>query len=99
MIDDQQTSPLSSQPEAELASPEQADRVLTQLKRIRGQVDGIVKMYEDERLCIDIVRQVMAVRSSLSRVARDLLSNEATRCHKRRDVEELDAILKEMLKY
>ena len=77
----------------------QADRVLTQLRRIRGQVDGIVKMYEDERACVDIVRQVMAVRNSLSRVARDLLTSEATRCTKRRDIEELDAILKEALKY
>jgi CsoR family transcriptional regulator, copper-sensing transcriptional repressor len=78
---------------------ESPDRVLVQLRRIRGQVDGIVKMYEDERMCVDIVRQVMAVRHSLSRVARDLLTNEASRCNKKRDIEELDAILKEALKY
>ena len=77
----------------------QKDKVLTQLKRIRGQLDGIIKMYEDERTCVDIVRQVVASRSSLGRVARDLLSTEATRCTKERKEDELDEILKEVFRY
>jgi len=75
------------------------DQVLNQLKRIRGQIDGLVKMYEDERLCIDIVRQVIAARNSLGRVARDLLTNEASRCSKERDVDQLNEVLKELFKY
>lgn len=76
----------------------QSDRVLTQLRRIRGQLDGLVKMYDEERACIDIVRQVIAARNSLGRVARDLLTDEATRCGKERKFEELDALLKELLR-
>ncbi len=75
------------------------DKVLTQLKRIRGQIDGIIKMYEDERTCVDIVRQVVAARSSLGTVARALLSNEATRCSKERKPDELNDILKEVFRY
>ncbi|MBP7700514.1 metal-sensitive transcriptional regulator [Candidatus Woesebacteria bacterium] len=75
------------------------DKVLTQLKRIRGQLDGIIRMYEDERGCVDIVRQVIAARSSLGRVSRDLLSSEATRCSKERKAEELNDILKEVFRY
>lgn len=74
------------------------DKTLTQLRRIRGQVDGVIKMYEDERLCVDIVRQLMAVRNSLGRVARDVLTNEASRCTHARNIAELDDILKEALK-
>lgn len=77
----------------------QKDKVLTQLKRIRGQVDGIIKMYEDERTCVDIVRQVIASRSSLGRVARELLSGEATRCTKERKPDELNEIFKEIFRY
>ena len=77
----------------------QKDKVLTQLKRIRGQIDGIIKMYEDERTCVDIVRQVIASRSSLGRVARELLSGEATRCTKERRPEELNDIFKEIFRY
>jgi len=75
------------------------DKVLTQLKRIRGQIDGIIKMYEDERTCVDIVRQVIAAKSSLGSVAKSLLSNEATRCTKERKLEELNEILKEIFRY
>lgn len=77
----------------------QNDKALTQLKRIRGQLDGIIKMYESERTCIDIVRQVVAARSSLGSVAKFLLSNEATRCSKERKPEELKDILKEVFRY
>lgn len=76
-----------------------SDQVLVQLKRIRGQIDGVIRMYEDERACIDIVRQVVAARSSLGTAARTLLSSEATRCSKQRKVDELDDILKEVFRY
>lgn len=76
-----------------------SDKVLSQLKRIRGQLDGIIRMYEDERSCVDIVRQVIAARSSLGRVSRDLLSGEATRCSRERKVDELNEILKEVFRY
>ncbi|MGD9129577.1 MAG: metal-sensitive transcriptional regulator [Candidatus Woesebacteria bacterium] len=75
------------------------DKVAQQLRRIRGQIDGLIKMYEDERMCIDIVRQVIAARNSLGRVARDLLSNEASRCSKERNIKQLDQILKEIFRY
>ena len=75
------------------------DPILTQLKRICGQLDGVTKMYDDERACIDIVRQIVAVRSSLGRAARDLLTNEATSCRKDDRTEDLDAVLKEIFRY
>lgn len=75
------------------------DKVLTHLKRIRGQLDGIIRMYEDERVCIDIVRQVVAARSSLGTVSRELLSGEATRCSKERKSDELNEILREVFRY
>jgi DNA-binding FrmR family transcriptional regulator len=75
------------------------DQVLLQLKRIKGQLEGIVSMYDDERACVDIVRQVIAARNSLGRVARDLLTNEANRCTKERRVEDLDEVLKEIFRY
>lgn len=80
-----------------LSSMQKPDKALVQLKRIRGQLDGLIKMYEDERQCIDIVRQVIAARNSLGRVARDLLTGEATRCTRERKFTELDQLLKELL--
>jgi DNA-binding FrmR family transcriptional regulator len=73
--------------------------IISQLKRIRGQVDGVIRMYENERTCIDIVRQIAAARNSLNRVARDLLIHEASRCSREKKLKELDAILEEVFKH
>lgn len=91
-------SQLQSKPSLE-NSTKSPDQVLVQLKRICGQLDGVTKMYDDKRACIDIVRQVIAVRSSLGRVARDLLTNEATTCSKEKRLDDLDEILKEVFRY
>lgn len=56
-------------------------------------------MYEDEKSCVDVVHQVVAARNSLGRVARDLLTGEASRCTKERNVEELEEVLKELFRY
>ncbi|NMB36080.1 MAG: metal-sensing transcriptional repressor, partial [Firmicutes bacterium] len=39
-----------------------ADRELTlrKLKTVRGQIEGLIKMVEDDRYCIDISNQLMA---------------------------------------
>ncbi len=74
------------------------DPVLIQLKRIKGQLEGVISMYEDEQSCVDVVRQVIAARNSLGRVARDLLTGEATRCTQERRVEDLEEILKEVFR-
>lgn len=76
-----------------------SDPLLTQLKRIRGQIDGVIAMYEQDRGCIEIVRQMMATRNSLTSVAREMFLNKAKRCSVENNVEELDDILKEMFKY
>jgi hypothetical protein len=41
----------------------------SQLKRIKGQLEGVVP-YEDEKTCIDVVRQVIAARLAGARCTR-----------------------------
>ena len=40
------------------------------LKTARGQIDGILKMVEDDRYCIDISNQVMATEAILRKTNR-----------------------------
>jgi len=74
------------------------DKTVAQLKRIRGQVDGLIRMYQGERPCVEIAQQITAARNSLSRVARDVLSNAANQCIKEKDQNQLNSIMKELLK-
>lgn len=72
------------------------DRVLTRLKRIRGQVDGIIKMYEECRECSDLVTQIAAVRAALSGVGKELLKREAVICAKENRGSKLDKLLEKL---
>lgn len=72
---------------------------LSQLKRIRGQVDGIIKMHEGERSCVDVVHQILAARNSLGSVARNLLTDEAARCTSTNETRKLEQVLKELFRY
>lgn len=73
-------------------------RMITQLKRVSGQVDGIIRMIENERKCIDIINQIIAARNSLSSVGRELLVNQAKCCSKNSDYEQLETILQKLFK-
>lgn len=44
------------------------DKIKNRVKRTRGQIDGILKMMEDERECEEVLTQLSAVRSSLDKV-------------------------------
>ena len=39
---------------------EEKKKAVTALKTTRGQIDGIIKMIEDGRYCIDVSNQIMA---------------------------------------
>jgi len=53
---------------------------LNRLKRIEGQVRGIAKMVEDDRYCIDILTQMQAVKSALSKIESQILKDHASCC-------------------
>lgn len=55
-------------------------QTLNRLKRIEGQVRGIAGMIEDQRYCIDILHQLQAVKSALSKVEDAILRTHAERC-------------------
>lgn len=56
------------------------ENILRLLKTARGQVDGIIKMVEDDRYCIDISTQLMATQSLLARTNADVLKAHIEHC-------------------
>jgi DNA-binding FrmR family transcriptional regulator len=53
---------------------------ITKLKRIEGQVRGIIKMVEEERYCMDIINQLKAVRSALASVEKNIIDKHLNHC-------------------
>ncbi len=54
---------------------------LVQLRRARGQLDGIHRMIEQDRYCLDVIVQVTAARASLQAVAQSLLESHLRASH------------------
>jgi DNA-binding FrmR family transcriptional regulator len=50
------------------------------LRRVAGQVNGVERMVDEERYCIDILTQISAIRSALDRVAIGVLDDHARHC-------------------
>lgn len=65
---------------AHAVDPKLKARAATQLKRIEGQVRGILAMVEEQRYCGDVLIQISAVQESLRSVARLLLRNHLQHC-------------------
>ena len=55
-------------------------KVLRLLKTARGQIDGILKMVEDDRYCIDISHQLMATEALLKTTNREVLAAHLKTC-------------------
>jgi len=53
---------------------------LLRLKTVRGHIDGVIGMVNDEVYCPEIMKQVAALQASLERVNRVLLRNHLETC-------------------
>ncbi|MFV0497022.1 MAG: metal-sensing transcriptional repressor [Candidatus Fimivivens sp.] len=56
------------------------DKISRLLKTARGQVDGLLRMVEDDRYCIDISNQLMATEAILRRANRAVLAAHMHGC-------------------
>ncbi len=83
-----------------------AAKINRMLKTARGQLDGILKMVEEDRYCIDISQQLMATGALLNTVNREVLtahlkscvSEAETREARDQKIDELVAMLQKILK-
>ncbi len=53
---------------------------LNLLKTARGQLEGIIKMVENDRYCIDISKQVLAVQALLKKTNLTILKKHMNNC-------------------
>lgn len=76
------------------------------LKTARGQIDGILKMVEEDRYCVDISTQLTATEAVLRRANREVLRAHMEGCLKTaahdgnadEKIDELIAVLERLMK-
>ncbi len=50
------------------------------MKSARGHLDAVIKMMEDDVHCVEVIKQIAAVRGALDRVSRIELRNHLEHC-------------------
>lgn len=75
-------------------------QVIARLKTAEGHLRGIQRMVEEDTYCIDIIRQIQAVQSALSKVSTMVLENHLNSCLisavRGEDPDERERVLKEI---
>ena len=54
--------------------------VAARLKRIEGQIGGLLRMVEGDRYCVDILTQINAVRAALHKVEEQIVKDHVSLC-------------------
>lgn len=57
-----------------------SSKILRMLKTARGQMDGLIRMVEADRYCMDISNQLLATEALLKRINRDVLHAHLNHC-------------------
>lgn len=53
---------------------------LNRLNRIKGQIDGIIRMIEERKYCPDIITQTSAVRAAIGSLESKILEKHLNAC-------------------
>jgi DNA-binding FrmR family transcriptional regulator len=56
------------------------DDAIQRLKSTAGHINGIVRMLEDDRYCIDVIKQIQAAQAALNRVNEAILDGHLRTC-------------------
>ena len=59
---------------------EDKTKAINLLKTARGQLAGIIKMVEDNRYCVDISKQILAVQALLKKVNLGIIDKHIRHC-------------------
>ena len=76
------------------------ENTLKRLKTIEGHLRGVIRMVEEDKYCIDVIRQIQAVEAALNKVSAQILENHLNSCVitaiQGNDKKERERVLKEI---
>ena len=55
---------------------------ITSLRRIKGQIEGVERMIEDGKYCVDILNQIKATKNAITTVEGKILKTHLKNCVK-----------------
>lgn len=71
--------------------------LISRLNRVRGQIDGIIKMVEEGDDCQVIFQQIKAAYKALKSAGKELIINDVNRCISVQDERRLKKLLEKIM--
>ena len=59
---------------------ESKQKIAKRLRSIEGHIRGIQRMVEEDKYCIDVIKQVLAVKSAMDKVSALVLKGHLENC-------------------
>ena len=63
-----------------MMDPETKQRALARLRRIQGQIQGVQRMVDEDKYCVDIMLQISAIQGALDQVSKILMARHIESC-------------------
>lgn len=72
-------------------------KTMNRIKRLEGQLRGVLRMIQEEQDCKDVITQLSAVRSAVDRTIGVIVSNNLLECLQSADgnVEKMNDVIQE----
>ena len=82
-------------------SQDHKQQILSRLKSIEGHVRGVHRMGEEDKYCIDVIKQTLAIQRALDMVNTLMLGNHLNTCVttaiRSQDAAERERVISELL--
>jgi DNA-binding FrmR family transcriptional regulator len=82
-------------------SQDHKQQILSRLKSIEGHVRGVHRMVEENKYCIDVIKQTLAIQRALDMVNTLMLGNHLNTCVttaiRSQDAAERERVISELL--
>lgn len=70
------------------------DDIIARLKKVNGQVQGLIRMIEQQEHCEKVIVQFQAAKAALDKTYSIVLNDSLQECMSERDSENMEKILK-----
>lgn len=85
-----------------MSTPESKKKIINRLKTIKGHIQGIENMIENDKGCDEVLIQIAAIKQSIHKVGLAVMEEHASHCFiedQAVDKEKMEELIKLMFNY
>lgn len=65
---------------APVVDPKAKEKILARLRSVAGHMNAVIRMVEEDRYCMDVLKQTQAIQSAITRANAALLERHLNHC-------------------